>query len=307
MDAKPLAWNELQTFLAAAQGGTLSSAAKTLDTSAATVLRTLRALEKRLNSSLFSRSTHGYKLTPAGHELLEHVLAIESEALAAERRVSGRDQRLAGTIRVATADDLAYRLLGRLFADFTVRHPGVCLELIVESEYTNLARRSADVAIRPGARPSAEDVIPRRVCDIGIGLYASRAYLRRYGTPASLEALKGHRIVRAGQGASQTLIEKMIERHVEPSASVFRSNSMLARAVALRDGIGIGLLPCFVGDTDPGLVRVGPLMPQAAALWILIHRDLRSNALVRRFVDYAQEQLLRSKKSLAGEAQTRAT
>jgi DNA-binding transcriptional LysR family regulator len=269
-----------------------------LDTSAATVLRRLRVLEKTLNTSLFSRGPRGYALTPTGHELLEHALAIESELLAAERRVGGRDQSLTGTIRVSTLDDLVQTVLGRIIADLARRHPAVCLDLIIESEYTNLARRLAHVAIRAGSDPGANDVIAKRVCTIGIALCASREYLRRHRTPVCLEDLSRHRIARAGLP-----MEKLLDRHVPATAAVVRSNSMLARVAAVRDGVGVGMLPCFIADGERGLVRVGDVVTEAsAALWFLVHPDLRRNARVRAFVGYAHEELLRLKDRLAGEA-----
>jgi len=74
-------------------------------------------------------------------------------------------------------------------------------------------------------------------------------------------------------------------------------------AAAVRDGVGVGMLPCFIGDADPELVRLGdPLAELTAGLWILIHPDLRRNARVRAFVDYATEHLGAARDRLAGGA-----
>jgi DNA-binding transcriptional LysR family regulator len=279
------------------------AAASSLDTSAATVMRSLRLLERTLNTSLFSRSPRGYELTPAGRELLEHALAIEAEVLAAERRVSGRDQRVTGTIRVATLDDLVQTVLGKIFAGFTQRHPQLHLDLLIESDRTNLARRSADVAIRAGGPPPEDDLVARRVCAIGIALYASRAYLRQYGTLASVEGLSGHRLVRGDAARAGLPMETLLDRHAAGASAVLRSNSMLARVVAVREGVGVGLLPCFIADAEPGLVRIGEVIPEASAsLWILIHPDLRRNARIRAFVDYTHAELARLEARMAGEA-----
>lgn len=301
MDEKPLAWEELQIFLAAARAGTLSGAARLLDTSAATVLRRLRVLEASVNTNLFARSPRGYALTPAGEELLEHVQAMEAQVLAAERRLGGRDQRLSGTIRVATVDDVVQAVLGPILAGFSQRHPALCLDLLIESEYTDLARRTADVAIRAGVQPQAGDVIAKRVCTIGVALYASRDYLRRHGSRPSLETLSAHRIVRADEARSRIPMEKLLDRHVDRAATALRSNSMLARVAAVRDGVGVGMLPCFVADTERELVRLGDVLPEAsAALWILVHPDLRRNARVRAFVDYTFAELSRQEERIGG-------
>lgn len=289
-------------FLAAARAGTLSAAARALDSSPATVLRRLRVLERDLKAALFVRSPRGYALTPAGTELLLHVQAMESEVFAAERRLAGRDQKLSGPIRVATLDDLVQTVLGPVLAGFLLRHPSVEMDLVIDSELTNLTRRSADVAIRAGGQPTSEDVIARSVCRIGVALYASREYLRRQPRRPSLEQLAGHRIVRADEARARLPMEKLIERHASGATLAFRSNSMLARCSAVRDGMGVGFLPCFVADAERELVRLGGVVPEASAtLWILVHPDLRRNARVRAFVEHTHAELLRLEDRLAGE------
>ena len=303
MDEKPVPWDELQVFLAAARGGTLSAAARALQSSPATVLRRLRVLENHLHTALFVRSSRGYALTLAGNELLRHVQAMESEVLAAERQLGGRDKKLSGSIRVATLDDLVQTVLGPALAGFLLRHPSMGLDLVIDSEFTNLTRRSAEVAIRAGGQPTSQDVIARRVCAIGVGLYASHEYLRRHPTRPELERLAGHRIVRADEARAGLPMEQLIERYASGATLVFRSNSMLARCAAVRDGIGVGFLPCFVADAERELVRLGDVVPEASAtLWILVHSDLRRNARVRAFVEYVHAELLRVKARLAGKA-----
>ena len=303
MAEKPISWDQLQVFLAAARTGTLSAGARDLDSSPATVLRRLRVLERKLQVELFVRSSRGYALTQAGSELLAHVQAIEEEVLAAERRLGGRDQRLSGSIRVATLDDLVQTVLGPVLAGFVQRHPAVELNLQIDSEFTNLTRRSADVAIRAGGQPKSPDVIARRVCDIGVALYASREYLRRQPLRPGLQQLAGHRIVRGDEARAHLPMEEVIEQYAGGATVAFRSNSMLARCSAVRDGIGVGFLPCFVADAERNLIRLGDVIPEASAtLWILVHADLRRNARVRSFVEYTQAELLLSQDRLSGRA-----
>ena len=301
MDEKPIPWDELQMFLAAAREGTLSAAARALHSSPATVLRRLRVLERHLKAALFVRSSRGYALTLAGTELMQHVQAMESEVLGAERRLGGRDQQVSGSIRLATLDDLVQTVLGPVLAGFLLRHPSMGLDLVIDSEFTNLTRRSAEVAIRAGEQPTSQDVIARSVCPIGVALYASQEYLRRHRKRPELGQLAGHRIVRADEGRARLPMERLMERHASGATIAFRSNSMLARCVAVRDGMGVGFLPCFVADAERGLVRLGDVVPEASAtLWILVHPDLRRNARVRTFVEYAHAELLRVKDRITG-------
>jgi DNA-binding transcriptional LysR family regulator len=294
MAARPLEWRELHSFLAVARGGTLCVAATTLGVDASTVHRRIAALERMLQTRLFERSPRGYALTVAGAELLAHALDIEAAVMRAERQVAGRDRSLAGPIRVATVDDLAASVLGRILSDFSACHPGIRLDVAIGSDCVDLSRRQAEVAIRPGAAPRSGDVIARRVCAIAAALYASPGYLEQRGTPVEPGALGGHAIVRADEARAHLAMERFVDRHAPGARTVFRSNSMLARLAALRDGLGIGMLPCFMGDAEPGLVRVGPVRPEAdAALWILSHADTRHNARVRALVEFTHRGLSR--------------
>ncbi len=286
MNAKPLHWQDLHFFLATARGGSLTAAAGNLGVNASTVHRRLAALESTLDTRLFSRSARGYALTGAGAELLEHALAIEAEVLHAERRVGGRDQSVSGLIRVSTVDDLALFVLSPLLGEFCKRHPRVRLDVAIDSDLADLARRQADVAIRPGAPPKGSDLIARRVCGIAVALYAGRSYVARQAPPETLERLREHPIVRADTARAHLAMERFLDAYVEPDGAAFRSNSMLARLAAIRDGVGIGLLPCITADAEPALIRLGQAIPEAAAsLWILIHADMRRSARVRALVE----------------------
>jgi DNA-binding transcriptional LysR family regulator len=292
MNAKP-PWSDLQVFLAAAREGTLAAAADALGVNASTVQRRIGKLERELATRLFDRSQRGYSLTAVGEELLERVLTIEQEILAIDRHVGGRDQRLEGTIRVATVDDLATGVLSPIFRDFRREHPGVTLEVGVGSGFADLARRQADVAIRFGRKPALGDLVVKHVSRVDVGLYGSRAYLRAHGRPMCVEDLRHHAIVRGDEQMAGLPMERIIDRYADPARIAFRSDSMLARACAVRDGLGIGLLGCFTGETERKLERIRLAFPEAASdLWMVIHVDLRRNARVRAFVDFVHEALV---------------
>jgi DNA-binding transcriptional LysR family regulator len=292
MNARPPSWDDLQIFLAAARGGTLAAAATSLGVNASTVHRRLLKLEGQLATRLFDRSPRGYALTPPGEDLLEQVLQIEEVVHAASRQVSGRDQRLSGSVVVATLDDLVVTILAPLFRRFRAQHPEVTIEVALGSDHADLARRQADVAIRIGDRPREEGIVPRRVCAVRLAVYGSRAYLRARGTPRRHDQLAGHDIVRGDASVGKLPMELWLDRHAGATSVAYRSRSMLARVVAVREGIGIGLLPCFMADVERTLVRLGPPIPEIApGLWLLVHADLRRNARVRAFVDFAHAAL----------------
>jgi DNA-binding transcriptional LysR family regulator len=292
MNARP-PWSDLQVFLAAAREGTLAAAADALGVNASTVQRRIGKLESALTTRLFDRSQRGYSLTSVGEEMLERVLTIEQEILAIDRHVGGRDQSLEGTIRVATVDDLAIGVLSPILRNFRRKHPGVTLEVGVGSDFADLARRQADVAIRFGRKPVLGDLVVKHVSRVDVGLSGSRAYFRANGRPTCIEDLRHHAIVRGDEQMAGLPMERIIDRHADPARTAYRSDSMLARASAIRDGIGIGILGCFSGEAERGLERIDLAFPEAAAdLWMVVHVDLRRNARVRAFVDFAYDALV---------------
>ncbi len=303
MDGRRLPWEDLQFFLATARGGSLAAAASTLSVSSATVHRRLAALERHLGVGLFVRSPRGYALTVAGHELLAHVRAADIELLAAERRLGGRDQQLEGEIRLSTVDDLAVSVLGGVLRDFRSAHPLIRFDVSVDSGPADLAQRHADVAIRLGSRPRDGDLIARRICTVAIAMYAGARYIEHHGRPRGPSAWSDHAIVRGDEARAALSMERYISQFTADSAAVVRSDSMLARWAAVRDGIGIGLLPCFIADDTAGLVRIGQIVPEASAeLWILVHADLRRNARMRSFVEFAHHALAAMQSRFEGRA-----
>ncbi len=293
MSASLPAWNDLEIFLAAARKGTLAAAGAALNVNASTVQRRIGKLEAKLSTRLFERSKRGYALTSAGEELFGHALAIEQEVLAIGRRMGGRDQMLEGRVRVATVDDLAISILLPIFHDFRKHHPKVTLDLDISSSFADLARQHADVAIRFGAKPTHGDLVVKHVSRIDVGLYASRKYLRANGRPRSLEDLREHPIVRGDARMEAIASERLIERYSDPSRIALRSNSMLARLTAIRQGLGIGLVGCFMGERERTLECVDLELPDLASdLWMVVHVDLRQNARVRAFVDFVYAALI---------------
>ncbi len=293
-------------FLAVARGGTLAAAASALGIDASTAQRRMGKLERDLEARLFERSQRGYALTAAGGELLAHVLTMEQEVMALARRIGGRDESLEGVVRVATVDDLATAVLSPIVAEFRRRHPRVTLDVGIASSFADLTRREADVAIRFGAKPSTPDLVVRHLTRVDVALYASRRYVRAHGQPRSHEELAAHPIVCGDESMAAVPMERFMRRYADPAKVALRSNSMLARFAALRDGVGIGVLGCFMGEPEPSLQRLALDVPNVSSdLWMLVHVDLKRNARVRAFVDFAFEALLAQRSRFERPARSR--
>ena len=145
----------------------------------------------------------------------------------------------------------------------------------------------ADIAIRFSTPPDEANVVRRRVGTVGTGLYASKDYLERHPIPRTPADLFGHDVVRAGPEMSQLPMETFMEQHCDPGRIALRVNSMLIRLAAVRAGLGVGLLACFVADHDPLLRRIPMDLPElGASIWLGMHEDVRRAARVRAFADH---------------------
>jgi DNA-binding transcriptional LysR family regulator len=276
-------WDDMRFFLAVAREGGLSGAAKTLGVEASTVHRRIGLLEQSLDAKLFDRHPRGYRLRDAGKELVEAAERMEGEVLAAQRKIIGRDAALSGSVRLATAEDIASSLLLPALVQFRELHPAIELTLVAANEMASLTRRDADIAVRVSAPPKEDDVIARRVCGIGLALYASEDYLETHKRPRRMSDIGKHDFV--GASDDMPALQNLLKIHAPKCA--YRTNSLAHMAKAVQAGLGISALPAFLAETTPGLVRLfrDPL-PIQGSLWVLIHRDVRSTARVKSLADH---------------------
>lgn len=291
-------WNELRLVLAVQRAGSLTAAAVTLAIDHSTAFRRLKALEERLGVRLFERLPGGaYKATEAGSRMAAGAERMEDEALALDRDISGRDHRLSGRLRVTSSETIAYSRLTTLLAAFRQAHPGIVVELVVDNRVLSLSRREADVALRP-VRPKEGDLWGRKLSAVAWALYAAPAYLEANGGLLSncddmdRHGLIGWEETTAGIGAADWLL-----RAAPPEAFVYRSNSLVNQLIAAKAGIGIALLPCYLGDGDAQVTRalLEPIPQVEGELWMVTHADLKGTARVRAFFEVVGEGLARER------------
>ncbi|MGD2173697.1 MAG: LysR family transcriptional regulator [Gammaproteobacteria bacterium] len=294
-------WNDLRYFLALSRHRTMAAAARALGVNQTTVFRRLNAMEDRLGVRLFERLPNGYLPTGAGESLLPAAERVEEEVTAAEIRLAGEDLRPSGTIRLTTTEDLMVAFLQPHIAGFRREYPQIRLEVVVGNLLFDITRREADIAIRPTDRPP-EHLVGRNLGAIGWAVYGSGAYLRRNGAPGSPAQLAGHAIVTADQALAAIDASRWIMRHAGEQDVVFRSDSLLVQLGAVREGMGLAILPCFLADSDRRLERVlEPVKPaDTGGCWILTHPQLRNVARVRAFMNYIAEVVAADRSRLAG-------
>lgn len=286
-----IGWDDLRTLLAVAEQGSLAAAARSLGVNASTVFRRVKEFEEAHGLRLFDRLASGYQLTPGGEELLAAAREMKAVVSELERKLAGQDLRPEGELRVTTTDTLLHVVLPAILQRFRAAHPGIVLTVSGANTMANLAERDADVALRPTQQPP-ENLVGRRVCGIAYGLYGVPGSMREgpwVGPDASLA------------GSS---VGRWMQAHVAPGAVALRTDSLLSLRQAARAGIGCAVLPCYLGDRTPGLVRLQPqpLEGLETSLWLLTHPDLRRTARVRSFTAFVADALVPLAPLLEGRA-----
>ncbi len=295
-------WNELRLILAVQRAGGLTAAAKALGIDHSTAFRRLAALEARLGVRVFERLPGGtYQATAAGERMAAAAERMEDEVLALDRDIAGHDRRLCGRLRVTSSETLAHsRLTGHLAA-FRQAHPGILVELAIDNRVLSLSRREADVALRP-IRPKEGDLWGRKLADVAWTLYGTPACLEASGGPAPEQRLADQPLIGWEEATAGILVADWLARRVPAGAFVYRTSSLVNQFVAAQAGIGLALLPCYLGDGAPGLVRAlpEPLPELAGELWIVTHADLKRTARVRAFFDLVGEGLAQERDLFEG-------
>src|ERR1700690_2805946 len=187
-------WELYRTFLEVVRDGSLSGAARRLSLTQPTVGRHIDALEAALELSLFSRSPQGLTATPAALELVGYAETMASASAALRRTASGGAKADRGTVRVAASEMIGCEVLPPMLAHFRQSHPGIVLELALSNRNEDLLRRDADIAVRM-VRPRQKSLLARRIGKTGIGFYAHRDYLKRYGIPKAIAELDKHCLI----------------------------------------------------------------------------------------------------------------
>ena len=289
-----LAWDDFRLVKAISERRSLAGAAEFLGVNASTVFRRLGALEDRLGARLFERGRAGYGLTPAGEEMAGIADRMADDIIAFERRVSGQDLAPTGELRVTTNDTLLIHALTDVLAGFRKAYPEITLDIVVGNAVLNLSKRDADIALRVTSSPP-ETLVGRRLAGIFWAVYGP-ASLKPVSTIEELDDMPW-----IGPGDILAPLQRWLRDVVGEHRVVYRLSTVLGMAEAIGAGVGVGPLPCFIGNRFPNLVRLyDPPGQQPPGLWILTHPDLRSSARVRAFMDYVAVELAKRRPCFEG-------
>ncbi len=284
-------WNQARAFLATAQAGSLSAAARVLGQTQPTLGRQIAALEAGLGVTLFDRVGRGLVLTQAGRDLLEHVRAMEEAATRFSIAASGRAQAVGGEVSITASDVFSAYTLPPILARLARIAPEIRVRVVASNDLRDLSRREADIAIRH-VRPSQGDLTARRLRDGTGRLYAAPGYLDRIGRPADMAALS--RATFVGMGEPEDFAREMTARGLplEPGQITHTTESGLVYWELVRAGLGIGVMSDEVAAATPGVEGVLPhLAPVDFPVWLVTHRELHTSRRIRLVFDHLAEAL----------------
>jgi DNA-binding transcriptional LysR family regulator len=291
MATKSPDWHLFRAFLAVVREGSLSSAARVLDTTQPTMGRQVAALEASLGVKLFTRSLDGLSPTEAGTRLIPSAEAMAAAVEAAQRSASGEIEEERGTVRITASEVIGGEVLPPLLADFHSWNPRISVELALSNRNEDLLRGDADIAVRM-VRPTQGALVAKRIGRIDVGLYGHRHYLKRRALPRQLEDLRQHALIGYDRNqAYARLLERMGVPFTRGMFS-FRSDSDLAQLAALRAGFGIGTCQLGIARRQKDLVPLlhsELIIPMEA--WLVMHRDLRNSRRIRLTFDHLAAEL----------------
>lgn len=291
-------WDKLRIFHAVADKGSLTHAGEVLHLSQSAVSRQIRALEESLNVTLFHRHARGLILTEQGELLFEATTQMIKRLEATAARIRDSEDEVFGELRVTTTTGFGTLWLAPRLANLYKLYPGLKIDLMLEERVLDLPMREADVAIRM-KEPSQADLIRRRLMNIRMRLYASVEYLAEHGTPQTMEDFSTHRLICQQAGAAQVsagaqLVQQLLSHHV---ASTLTVNNYFGVLQGVLNHLGIGVLPDYIIEDFPHLVRVLPdLESGEVPVFLAYPEELRHSKRVAAFREFVTEEIFAYRK-----------
>lgn len=284
-------WNQARAFLATAEDGSLSAAARRLNQSQPTLSRQVAALEKSLGVTLFERTAKQLILTDTGRALLAHVRKMAEAAGAISLSASGRASELAGEVRITAGEAVSAYLLPPILEKLTAAYPEINVQLVVSNQIRNLVQREADIAIRH-VRPEQTELVAKKVRDTTAHLYASKEWLRQNGPIQKLGDVLGANFVGTEDVARFIDFLTGFGLGITEDNFKFRTNSHVVAWQLSIQGLGISGMTADIARLFPQAQRILPDLPAIPVpYWLCTHRELHTSRRIRVVYDLLAESL----------------
>ena len=291
MDREAFDWSLLRSFLAVFDAGSVSAAARATGARQPTLSRHVAELESQLGAPLFERTGRGIMPTPLASSVADAARRMAEAADAVGHSVMRQRQTASGSVRVTTSDVAANYLLPPVLARLVEAEPGIQIDLVASNDLSNLLRREADIAVRM-VRPAQGSLVAKKIADIEIVACAHRDYLARAGTPRVPQDLLAHRLIGFDRNEAIQQASARLGFVLTRESFALRTDDQLAYLRLVAAAGGVGFATRYSLRQLPGVV---PLLPQMKIpplpCWLAVHREIRSNRIVRRVYDFLAEAL----------------
>jgi len=278
-------WNQVRAFLATAEEGSFSAAARALKTTQPTITRQIAGLEKSLNLVLFERSTRGLAITDVGRQLFEHVGDMGSAASRVSMVAQSFSSEVSGEVSITAVDFVCVKFVTQAIKELKKNAPGLSIRVLASDQIQDLKHREADIAIRH-VRPTQPDLVAKLVGNWSARFYATKSYLEQTGLNPNSKDHEGVELIGPGDPVSfiklceQLGLNLRLEQFTLPCSSAFVAYEML------RAGLGVGVAANEIAKCNPELVRVWPHVPPIEfPVWLVTHQELHTSKKIRVVFD----------------------
>lgn len=292
-------WDKLRIFHAVADAGSLTHAGDALHLSQSAVSRQIRGLETSLNTILFHRHARGLILTEQGELLFDATAAMRKRLDTAAARIRDSEDEVFGELRVTTTTGFGSLWLAPRLSRLFDKYPNLKIDLMLEERVLDLPMREADVAIRM-KEPSQADLVRKRLMNVQMRLYASPAYLEARGTPETVTDMRQHRLICQNPSSAQvSAAAQMVQTLMaDDIKSLLTVNNYFGVLQAVINNLGIGVLPNYIIEDFPNLVRVLPDFQSAEVpVFLAFPEELRQSKRIAAFRDFVLEELAQTRKA----------
>lgn len=292
-------WDKLRIFHAVADAGSLTHAGDALHLSQSAVSRQIRGLETSLNTILFHRHARGLILTEQGELLFDATAAMSKRLDTAAARIRDSEDEVFGELRVTTTTGFGSLWLAPRLSRLFDKYPNLKIDLMLEERVLDLPMREADVAIRM-KEPSQADLVRKRLMNVQMRLYASPAYLEARGTPETVTDMRQHRLICQNPASAQvSAAAQMVQTLMaDDIKSLLTVNNYFGVLQAVINNLGIGVLPNYIIEDFPNLVRVLPDFQSAEVpVFLAFPEELRQSKRIAAFRDFVLEELAQTRKA----------
>lgn len=286
--AEQMNWEDLRVFLEVSRAEKLSVAARRLGIDASTVSRRLHQLETSLSAQLFERTTNGHKLTEDGQRLVMRVTKMEQDAALAYEQITLKNTSEQGTVRIGATEAFGNYFIAPNLTELRHQHPNIEIELLQFARDVKISRNEADIAIAV-EQPKGTSMIVTKLTDYQLQIYSARQHQAQYAN-VSLQTLPSLPWVSYVDNLLFTEQLSYLNEVSENIAPLFRSTSIISQYSAIKSGLGVGILPCFLAEQDQDLIK---LLPEKVAitrsLWLTTHPELKRLTRVATVWEYLKQ------------------